>query len=99
MSDDELMIQLRPDIVSIASWLGTVNNFLADQDLDWLSFKYRNGSPWVEFTCWVHMKGEYVFALWRATGAIHQVGPDGAVFDEPLTEFPATNYPRQGGMI
>jgi hypothetical protein len=26
------------------------------------------------------------FAIWRATGAVHQVGPDGAVIDPPIIE-------------
>lgn len=36
-------------------------------------------SPWVEFTV-----GARSFAMWRTTSEVYEVGPDGAVGDEPL---------------
>ena len=42
------------------------------------------GSPWLQVEAWVHLEGDYKLALWRATGAVHELDEHGAVKDDPI---------------
>jgi hypothetical protein len=88
MEDDQIdVMELRQEVVTMAGNLPRINNFLHKQDIEWLQIHYHLESPWLEFSCWVHLRGEFRFAIWRNTGAIHQV-LDGAVTDDPIRRFP-----------
>lgn len=82
------MDEIADRTVIMAGRLFQIDRFLHNQDITWLSLKYTDGSPWLEFDCWVHLKGRFEFAIWRRTGDIYQVGEDGAVSDDPIKEFP-----------
>jgi hypothetical protein len=66
-----------------AAAVGLITRFLGDADVDSVTMKVEN-SPWVQFDVWVHMEGEFKFALWRSSGSVYLVGPDGAVGDDPV---------------
>jgi len=65
-----------------------INEFVAGQDVDWLSIRWVAGSPWLEFDCWIHLKGKYKFAIWVVTAKVYAVDQFGAATDDPVTEFP-----------
>jgi hypothetical protein len=69
-----------------AAAVGLIDRFVGekfDVDLERLDIRIEN-SPWVRFAIWVHMRGEFEFALWRSTGDVFAVGEDGAVGDDPV---------------
>lgn len=48
-----------------------------------LAVTHRSGSPWLEID--VAKRGAtHSYAIWRHTLAVHRVGPDGAVEDDPF---------------
>ena len=56
---------------------------LRDIEAERITIDMRD-SPWLMVEVWEHLKGTRKLALWRQTGAVHRVGPDGAVEDEPF---------------
>jgi len=67
---------------------GQVERALGMRDVTKVTIVCEDNSPWLIVDVWVHMEGEVKLALWRATGAVFRVGPDGAVEDDPI-EWPA----------
>src|SRR3954465_6420228 len=65
------MDEIADRTVVMAGRLFQIDRFLHNQDITWLSLKYTDGSPWLEFDCWVHLKGRFEFAIWRRTGDIY----------------------------
>ena len=73
-------------LTTTAAAVGLIDRFIGrelDADVDRLDIRVEN-SPWVQFDLWIHMRGEHKFALWRSTGDVFAVGPDGAVGDDPV---------------
>lgn len=63
---------------------GQIERALAGADLEKLTITIEERSPWLQADAWIHLKGERKLALWRPTGAVHEVGEDGAVADDPI---------------
>jgi hypothetical protein len=61
-----------------------IERALAGADVTLLTIKVHVGSPWLQVDAWVHLEGNRRLALWRSTGAVHVVGGDGAVEDDPF---------------
>jgi hypothetical protein len=61
-----------------------IERALHDADVTLLTLKVHTGSPWLQVDVWVHLEGPRQLALWRATGAVHAVGSDGAVEEDPI---------------
>jgi hypothetical protein len=53
-------------------------------EVEKLTIVVAKGSPWLSVDAWIHLEGEHKLALWRATGAVHELDEHGAVRDDPL---------------
>jgi limonene-1,2-epoxide hydrolase len=75
--------------ITAAAAVGLIERFASDvSDSDVESFDIRiENSPWVQFTVGVHMRGEHKFALWRSSGDVFAVGPDGAAGEDPVASL------------
>jgi hypothetical protein len=78
------MSVLHQDTLDAAS--GLIFRFMGDVDVERLDVRIEN-SPWVSFDVWVHMRGEYKFALWRSSGDVFAVDASGAAGDEPVASL------------
>lgn len=63
---------------------GQIERALAGADVDEVTVIYRMGSPWLSVDVWVHFKGPKRLALWRRTGAVHELDDQGAASDDPV---------------
>lgn len=60
-----------------------VQRALRELEVQGLRLSFDTG-PWLSISADVYLEPPKELALWRATGAVYVVGPDGAVDEEPL---------------
>jgi hypothetical protein len=63
---------------------GQIERALAGADVVKIIVTIRDDSPWLTVDASIFMKPKRKLALWRATGAVHEIDIHGAVFDDPL---------------
>jgi hypothetical protein len=61
-----------------------IERALIDKDIDRMTIVVESGSPWLQVKVWGWQEGEYELALWRRTGAVHEIDSMGAVKDDPI---------------
>lgn len=61
-----------------------IERALLGEQVEKLTIIVEERSPWLQVDAWIHLEGERKLALWRATGAVHEIGADGAVTDEEV---------------
>jgi len=63
---------------------GQIERALAGADVVKLTVTIGDNTPWLIVDASIFMKGERKLALWRTTGAVHELDENGAVLDDPL---------------
>jgi hypothetical protein len=78
-----VMVATAEEWLAIASFIGTLDDMPEGANVRTV---WRDGSPWLEIDLVLGREAHRVerFVLWRYTLAIHRLGDDGAVEDDPV---------------